>query len=57
MFCENYGVILFMYIVDKFIDIMQIIVPILAIIALAINLVKLVTDPEDKKHKSSIKNI
>ena len=56
MLCENYGIVVLMYIASKFIDILQIIVPILAIIGLGINLVKAVTDPEDKKVLSRIKN-
>ena len=56
MLCENYGIVVLMYIASKFIDILQIIVPILEIIGLGINLVKAVTDPEDKKVLSRIKN-
>lgn len=54
--CQNYALISIMYIVDKALDIIQILGPILLIVALGIHLVRLVTNPDDKKNKSRIKN-
>ena len=56
MICENYGLIAIMYVISKFMDILYILGPILALVSLGLSLVKLVTNPEEKKNKSRIKN-
>ena len=46
MICENYGLIAIMYVISKFMDILYILGPILALVSLGLSLVKLVTNPE-----------
>ena len=54
--CNSSAIIIFLVIFNKIISIIQIIAPILAIIALARLLLKLVLNPEDKKAKKQIFN-
>lgn len=54
--CADYGLANMFFIVQRIMTLLQIIVPILAIIALVKILLKLMADPENKKLKGSIKN-
>ena len=54
--CGNPALANLFYIAQRFITVIQIIAPILAIIALGINLTKSVINPEDKKNFSMYKN-
>ena len=54
--CGNIGIANILSIVKSFLDIIQIIGPILCIVALAINFTKLMTNPDEKKFKAGLKN-
>lgn len=54
--CSDYGLANLLVIVQKIMNLFQILVPIIAIVALIKILIKLVSDPENKKLKNSIKN-
>ncbi len=54
--CSDYGLVNIFVIVKKFFLILQILVPIIAILFLAINVIKSVINPDDKKNFSRYKN-
>ena len=54
--CQDNGLINIISILKRILDIIQIAVPIILIIALAIQLTKMVANPDDKKGMSKIKN-
>ncbi len=54
--CNNYGIASLFVIMKKIFTILQILAPIIAIVALGINLTKSVLNPEDKKNFSMYKN-
>lgn len=54
--CGNIGIANILSIIKSFLDIIQIIGPILCIVALAINFTKLMTNPDEKKFKAGLKN-
>lgn len=54
--CGNIGIANILSIIKSFLDIIQIMGPILCIVALAINFTKLMTNPEEKKFKAGLKN-
>ena len=55
--CTDPGLASMLYVVKKFINILWIIGPILAIIGAVIAFIKLLSDPEEKKYKSLFKNM
>ncbi len=55
--CSNDGIVTLLIILNRVLSIIQIIVPILVLIALSIALFKLVMNPEDKKLLKRVKNI
>ena len=55
--CTDPGLASMLFIVKKFINILWIIGPILAIIGAVIAFIKLLSDPEEKKYKSLFKNM
>ena len=54
--CNNYAIANLFNIIQKAFNILQILVPIIAILALALHVVKSVTKPDDKKNFSRYKN-
>ena len=54
--CGNIGIANILSIIKSFLDIIQIIGPILCMVALAINFTKLMTNPDEKKFKAGLKN-
>ena len=54
--CADYGLANILIIVQRIMTIFQIIVPIIAIVALIKIFIKLVANPEEKKLKNSIRN-
>ena len=54
--CDDYGLAVFLGIIKKFLNILQIIGPILAIISLVVIFVKMISNPEEKKMKNAIRN-
>ena len=54
--CRDYGLVNIFMIIKKFFNILQILVPIIALVFLAANVVKSVINPEDKKNFSRYKN-
>ena len=54
--CSDYGIISLVHILKNVLKVVQIIGPILAIVALTVTLVKIVSDPEEKKLKKKLFN-
>lgn len=54
--CQNYALMAIIYVIDKVMSLIQLIGPILACVALAVNFIKLMTNPEEKKYMKNLKN-
>lgn len=54
--CSDYALANILYIIQKILGLVQIICPILAILALSITVGKMLMNPDDKKGMSGIKN-
>ena len=54
--CSDPGLAYLLFFVKRFLNVIQIIGPIVALVGLTIHLIKLMTNPEDKKNKPLIKN-
>ena len=54
--CSDYGLVNLFVIAKRFFTILQIIVPIIAILFLAINVIKMVMNPDEKKNMKAFYN-
>lgn len=54
--CSDYGLVNLFVIAKRFFTILQIIVPIIAILFLAVNVIKMVVNPDEKKNMKAFYN-
>lgn len=54
--CSDYGLVNLFVIAKKFFTVLQIIVPIIAILFLAVNVIKMVMNPDEKKNMKAFYN-
>ena len=54
--CSDYGLVNLFVIAKRFFTILQIIVPIIAILFLAVNVIKIVVNPDEKKNMKAFYN-
>ena len=54
--CNDYGLAVLLNVIKRFLNIIQIVGPVLAVISLVVIFVKMISNPEEKKMKNAIKN-
>ena len=54
--CNDPGLAYVLFYIKRFINVIQIIGPLVAIVGLSIHFIKLMTNPDEKKNKNLIKN-